>query len=68
MCPGAWSQLSMDSSSFTLDRVCGPLTLPCAAGDGKRGSHAVVRVGARGGNPGRDPSSSRVGEDSTKTT
>ena len=34
----------------------GPLILPFATRDGERGSHAVVRVGARGGNPGRDPS------------
>ena len=50
------------------DRVCGPLILPCRARDGERGSHALVRVGARGENPGRDPSSVRVGEHSTKNT
>ena len=49
------------------DRVCGPLILPCEARDGKLGSHAVVRVGARGEDPGRGPSGVRVSERSTKS-
>ena len=32
--------------------MCGPLIMPCRARDGKRDSHAVVRVGARGKTPG----------------